>query len=199
MYDDTIKTYDVAGADGLQYRVRVSPDDDRHPLEDAGDDALPIMDTDTDWDTSDAEEFEEHCTEYEPSLEEVARLRMLEPVGRWARHAPRQYVDVMRTAHALEREGVEPAYALEIARGMTKWLQGWYNDDWHYVGITVTALDERGDETDDEQSLCGIEWDESADDHEKDVAEYVTDLVYECSHARRRAAHPNQMELNFYA
>ncbi len=38
-------------------------------------------------------------------------------------------------------------------------LRRWCNGDWHYVGVVVTLLDEEGDETDEVESLWGIESD----------------------------------------
>lgn len=55
------------------------------------------------------------------------------------------------------------------------YLQGWYNDDWHWCGITVMLLDDEGDDTEHEASLWGLPSDD-AECHEEVIKELVRDI-----------------------
>jgi hypothetical protein len=54
-------------------------------------------------------------------------------------------------------------------------LRAWCNDQWHYVGCVVTLLDEDDEETDEAESLWGIESD--ADEYLQETALELADEI----------------------
>jgi hypothetical protein len=82
------------------------------------------------------------------------------------RHSKRYY-DVAGTLKLARKDGWGVSDPREgetkrqqLARAVEQdfaYLQGWANDDWHYVGVTVTLLDEDGEKTDISTSLWGVE------------------------------------------
>lgn len=70
------------------------------------------------------------------------------------------------------------------------YLQGWYNDDWHWCGITVMLLDDEGDDTEHEESLWGL-CSGDADHHE----EVIKELVGEIQRQVKREAEKGQTPL----
>lgn len=66
----------------------------------------------------------------------------------------------------------------EIAAAAVEWdfdfLRRWCDDQWHYVGVVVTLLDSAGDETDESESLWGIESEST-----ECIAEVAQELVEE--------------------
>lgn len=66
--------------------------------------------------------------------------------------------------------------AADAARADFERLRGWCNDQWCWIGVVVTLLDDDGDETDKSASLWGIE---------SDAGEYLQtvahDLADECA------------------
>lgn len=59
------------------------------------------------------------------------------------------------------------------ARRNFDYLKAWCNDEWHYVGVIVTLLDEDGEETDIDASLWGVE--DSDDDYIREEARRLAD------------------------
>lgn len=63
--------------------------------------------------------------------------------------------------------------AAETARIDFEYLRAWCNDEWRYVGIDVTLLDEDGEETSISSSLWGVE------DHDDYPAQVAQELAAE--------------------
>lgn len=59
------------------------------------------------------------------------------------------------------------------ARQNFEYLKAWCDDEWHYVGVIVTLLDEDGEETGISDSLWGVE--DSDDDYISEVARNLAD------------------------
>lgn len=78
----------------------------------------------------------------------------------------------------------EQAHAAALAD--FEYLRRWCNDDWHYCGITVTLLDDEGDDTDISASLWGVEDDGYCSDH----VPIIQDLIVECEHEENRNKYP---------
>lgn len=47
--------------------------------------------------------------------------------------------------------------AAKAARADYEYLRAWCNDEWHYVGVIVTLLDDEGNETEVSDAIWGIE------------------------------------------
>lgn len=47
--------------------------------------------------------------------------------------------------------------AAKAARADFEYLRGWCNDEWRYVGVVVTLLDDEGEKTEVSDSLWGVE------------------------------------------
>lgn len=71
------------------------------------------------------------------------------------------------------RFGREPTRKQIIAEAVERdfdRMRSWCNDQWCYVGVVVTALDDEGDETDETESLWGIE---------SDSRDYIAEVAHE--------------------
>lgn len=63
--------------------------------------------------------------------------------------------------------------AAKAARADFEFLRSWCNDEWHYVGVIVTLLDQDGDMTDISSSLWGVEGD--SEDYINQIANELAD------------------------
>ena len=82
----------------------------------------------------------------------------------------KRFYDFAEACRIAQRDGWDaPPYktgtarqrAARAARADFDYLRAWCRDDWHYVGVIVTLLDEDGDEV-DSASLWGVEDSDSA-------------------------------------
>jgi len=139
----------------------------------------------------------------ELDIEEVVRHKMMRrlssPDHRHTRGV--EYYDVWETLKIAKHDGWGVANPTglspeEVTMAAIEedfnYLRGWYNDDWHWCGITVIALDEDGEDTAQEESLCGI----SSDDGEYHE-EVIRDLVQQIKYHVRQAANVLQIPLPF--
>ena len=140
----------------------------------------------------------------ELDLEEVVRHQMMRVLSRADRRGGYWRVyDVWETMKVAKANGwrdlkweAEHPNATEEERLMAavdadfNYLQGWYDDDWHWCGITVILLDEEGDPTGDEASLWGL----CSDDAERHE-EVIADLVSEIQRQVKREAEKGQIPL----
>ena len=138
----------------------------------------------------DPKTFGEDPEDGELDLEEAVRhkmMRVLRTGSTWRNDSWRVY-DVWETMKVAKADGwrdlkweAEHPNATEEERLMAavdadfNYLQGWYNDDWHWCGITVMLLDEEGDPTEDEASLWGLCSDD-AEYHEEVIKDLVTQI-----------------------
>ena len=140
----------------------------------------------------------------ELDLEEVVRHQMMRVLDTASRRQTWYRVyDVWETMKVAKADGwrdlkweAEHPNATEEEKLMAavdadfNYLQGWYNDDWHWCGITVMLLDEEGDPTEDEASLWGL----CSDDAERHE-EVIADLVWDIQAAMRLDAQKGQTPL----
>lgn len=70
-------------------------------------------------------------------------------------------------------EGIKKQKAARAVEVNFEWMRRWCNDQWEYVGVVVTLLDEEGEETDQTASLWGIESDDNQ--HIEEVAKELAD------------------------
>jgi len=136
----------------------------------------------------------------EPDMEEVVRHKMMRVLSRADRRGGYWRVyDVWETMKVAKKDGwgvANPAGLTPdeiIAKAIDNdfnYLQGWYNDDWHWCGITVMLLDEEGDPTEDEASLWGL-----CSDDDEYHEEVIKDLVSEIQRQVKREAEKGQIPL----
>lgn len=77
-------------------------------------------------------------------------------------------------AHPYNTDGKETKrqQAAKAARADYEYLRAWCNDEWHYVIIIVTLLDDEGNETEVSDSLGGVE---TLNDHHHEQARLIAD------------------------
>lgn len=107
-------------------------------------------------------------------MEQAARMQMAKLLyAKQGRHDKNLYLDVWETLKIARKDGWggtdhTPEEAVER---MYQWMRGWYNDDWHYIGIEVTNKSNG-----QRASLWGVE-SEDTNYHE----EVIADLIAETS------------------
>lgn len=124
------------------------------------------------------------------------------PVSEWTRRdkAPgeivlcedgrsRRYYDFAAAVKMAKREGWDAApynsdksqtkgqQAAKAAMADFEHLRRWCNDQWFFAAITVTLLDDNGDETEIAQSIGGVELDRYYD--ESEIEFIADDLIHE--------------------
>lgn len=202
---------DTREIDGSKYRIEWQYDDTFGRPEAESDGHGVRIDLDYDPETF----GEDHDPEGgELDLEEVVRHKMMRVLhhGSTWRNDPWRVYDVWETMKVAKADGwrdlkweAEHPNATEEERLMAaveadfNYLNGWYNDDWHWCGITVMLLDEEddeddegdeGDDTEHEESLWGLCSDD-AEYHE----EVIKDLVGEIQRQVKREAEKGQTPL----
>ena len=174
--------------DGRAFRVDWRYDETRGPPEHESDGHGVIADVASNPETYG--EGHDPETDDELDMEEVVRHKMMRVLRRgstWRGEDWRVY-DVWETMKQAKAEGwrslkweAEHPNATEEEKLMAavdadfEFLAGWYNDDWHWCGITVRLLDEDGDPTTYDASLWGL----SSDDdeyHDEVIAELVREV-----------------------
>ena len=188
---DVIDSFHHEGKDGITYRVDILPDHDTHPLE--MDEAIQL--TAMDWNPTDEDELEDYIERYDPSLEDLAELKLMRQIRLGGRRGDVQYFNTLKTVHYLVKEcGCKLEDAQRQADRLYDWLDGYYHDQWFYVYIRVTPLDVDGNPEDDfVETLGGIEYDYT----NRDITEYIEDAIIESNWNRRRSQNEGQLELDF--
>jgi len=92
----------------------------------------------------------------------------------------KRYYDFAGACRTALREGWDMAtnkeQAAKAARADYEFLRAWCADQWRYVIIDVTLLDEEGEPTEVQDTLCGVEtWN---DYHETQAHTMVDDLAH---------------------
>ena len=187
--------------DGRKYRIEWDYDDTPGRPEEESDGHGVCADI-----NFDPKAFGEDPEDGELDLEEVVRHKMMRVLDTASRRQTWYRVyDVWETMKVAKANGwrslkweAEHPSATEEEKLMAavdadfNYLQGWYNDDWHWCGITVMLLDEEDDEDDegDEASLWGLTSDD--DEHHEEV---IKDLVGEIQRQVKREAEKGQIPL----
>lgn len=186
---------------GKKYRVEWIADDDMgSPLD--WSDCHGVTER-MDWNPTNDEQLEQHIADNEPELEEETRLRMMRVLSRpMSCYDSGLYYDFMASCELARTEwGVEPEKVVEIVEKDYAYLKGWYDDDWHWVILEVTALDE--DDEPDETLSASVGGFESTivhprnDDDRQYHDDAINDLIAEVEHMRRKTLHAGQLELDF--
>ena len=183
--------------DGRKYRIDWHYDDTSGRPEDESDGHGVCADINFDPKT-----FGEDPEDGELDLEEAVRHKMMRVLDTTSRRQTWYRVyDVWETMKVAKADGwrdlkweaehpnaTEEEKLLAAVDADFNYLKGWYNDDWHWCGITVMLLDEEDDEH--EESLWGLCSDD-AEYHE----EVIKDLVGEIQRQVKREAEKGQIPL----
>ena len=155
-----------------------------------------------DWNPTHEEQLEQHLLDYEPELEEETRLRMMRALSRstsW-RDGDGLYYDVLSSLHLARTEWGfdDPVKAMEVVEKDFAYLKGWYDDDWHWLTVSVAPLDEDGEPMEDHREYCGgyestIVHD---DEYKCDRDSAIGDLIHSVEYVLKRELHKDQMELD---
>lgn len=125
----------------------------------------------------------ENCEGHGPVSDwETRSKRAGELVLNSDRHAKRFY-DFAESCRIARRDGWDAApynegsetkrqQAAKAARSDFEYLRAWCNDEWRYVGVIVTLLDDEGEKTEVSDSLWGVE---TYNDHHEAEARAIAD------------------------
>jgi hypothetical protein len=156
-----------------------------------------------DWNPTDEEQLEQHLLDYECELEEETRLRMMRQLSRPSnRYDSGLYYDVLASLHLARTEwGVEPARCMEVVEKDFEYLEGWYDDDWHWLTVGVAPLDADGEIDEDHREYCGGYESTLFNDYGDNAnAEYrkeiIEDKIHEVEWTMRKELHKDQLELD---
>lgn len=167
---------------GTRYRVDWEYDEDCGAPEKESDGHGVIVEL-----ADDPADYTDYFYGSEPDMEEVIRHKMMRRLSQDShyRRGNVTYYDVWETRKKAKTEGwgvanpmgLSPDEIIDAAiEADFTYLHGWYNDHWHWCGITVTLLaeDEDGDDEDTEwdSSLWGV-----CSDDDKHHAEVITELL----------------------
>lgn len=186
---DTFETFEHVGKDGITYKVEYFYDTDT-TLEDYEEFAVV---TEMDFDPTDEGVLDDYIETYEPTLEKEAQLRLMRKMTPHRGFRP-LFFDVFATQQKFMRDsGVSAEEAMRYTEQSFDFFNGWYNEEWYFIGIRVTPLDEEGNpEPDYAESIWGVEY-----RHNNDLTEYIDDLIAESNWNRRRSQNEGQLEINF--
>jgi len=183
---------------GRQYRVRWIQDHDAtSPLE--WSDCHGVV-VEMGWNPLSEYQMEQHLLDEEPDLEEETRLRMLRPLYKNSRGVRDLYYDVMASLEVARTEWghVTPEDCMKAVDADYKYLKGWYDDEWHWVFLELTAIIDGELDFDIQSNVGGYESGLALDeDMAEDKLAVLDEAVKELEWDRRRLSHPAQMELAF--
>jgi hypothetical protein len=168
------------------------------------------------FDPSDEDEVESHF-EYnfddddEDMLKERARLSLMRVLRyRQGRYDNTMCYDVFATLEIAKRDGWGVSKEWEAAHPDATendklmhainqdfdYLEGWYDDKWHWCTVGVAPLDKDGEPDEDHREYCGGYESTILDtEHKKWHDEVVEDRIHDVEWALRKELHKDQMEL----
>lgn len=205
MSDHFIHQETYVHASGKQYRVVVEHDDwtgapDKEYPDSHGE-LVELL-----FDPTDDDAVQDHLDRWvsdDDHLEQRARYALMRPLGQYrCRYRGEvRYYDVWETRKkAIAEWGVPPEKAGEVVDKDYAYLQGWYDDDWHWCSVTVYALDEDGEMLDDYSNSCsGFESTIIEPKNRAQLVEVIEDSIHSIEHEIRRAMHLGQLELPLFA
>jgi hypothetical protein len=217
---DVFHTETYTHASGKQYHVEWSYDHDHGaPHEDYEGHGEVI---ELDFDPTDEEEVSNYFDYYFEAdddgvdlLTEQARLSMMRVLRfRHGRHDKLVCYDVMATMTRAREEGwgmskewkakhpdaTETDIIMAAINEDFKYLEGWYDDRWHWCTVGVAPLDEDGEPIEEHRAYCGG-YESTILDHDQTAhrTEIIEDQIHEVEWALRRELHKDQMELPLFA
>jgi hypothetical protein len=208
MSNDSYHTEIYTHKSGKKYHVELYYDHDMGPPQDEGD-GYGVTER-LDWNPTDEEQLEQHLCDYEPEIEEETRLRLMRQLSseNWGSSA--LYYDVLSSLHKAREEGWGAGAEWKAANpNATKeeelmyvvnkdfdHLKGWYDDDWHWVTVSVAPLNEDDEPDEDHREYCGG-YESTIVDHDqrKWFDEVIEDLAHSVEHSLKQELHKGQLEL----
>lgn len=133
-------------------------------------------------------------------MEERARMSMMRELGGYGynHRGTRKYYDVWESLKKAKTEwGItDEAKAREVVDKDFEYLDGWYNDDWHWTTVFVYATNEDG-EKDEEFYHCIGGYESTIIDAENrsDFVEVIEDCIYQVERDIHKELHKDQLEL----
>ena len=215
---DVFHTETYTHANGKQYHVEWSYDHCFGAPNEEHDGHGEVIELD--FDPTDEEEVESHL-EYnfdvddDELLTEQARLSMMRVLRfRYGRHDKVLCYDVMATMTIAKRDGWGVSKEWEAAHPDAteqdklmaainedfKYLEGWYDDRWHWCTVGVAPLDENGEPDEEHREYCGG-YESTILDHDQKRwhDEVIEDQIHDVEWTLRKELHKDQMELPLYA
>lgn len=200
MQDEYLLSKDVyAHKNGLKYAVNWSYDNDSgSPLEVGECGPTEVMN----WDPTDQEDLDWHIESYDVGLEEESRLRLLKVLRKPNRmQATGIYYDYLTALNKAHTEwGItDHDAAVRAVDADYEWLKGWYNDDWHWVTLSVAPIDSLTNTVTEtlRQYRNGYESSILEDKNAEWARVSIEEVIAEIEWERRLESNPNQMELSF--
>lgn len=207
---DTYHTEIYTHKSGKKYHVELTYDHDMGPPQEEAD-GYGVTER-MDWNPTDEEQLEQHINDYELELEEETRLRMMRVLVRdsnWRDEG--LYYDVLSSLHKARSEGwgagaewraanptaTKEEELMHIVNKDFEHLEGWYDNDWHWVTVSVAPLDEDGEPLEDHREYCGG-YESTIVDHENIAykQEAVDDLIHSVEYSLKQELHKGQLELD---
>ena len=150
-----------------------------------------------DFDPQDEDEWPERITN---QLEDDYKMRLplfrrLEQRNHGYYGASLLYYDFVASLNrAVEVWGTKPEDAEQAVEQDFAYLRGWYNDEWHWVTVRATPLDDEGEpDIEFADYMGGIE--SLAIDKREELEFIINDIICGIEGAKHNELHKNQMEL----
>lgn len=169
---------------GLKYRAKFYADSDRES---------PDKEHDCHGVTHETRRSVEAILEAD-GLSDDARMRL--PLFRelYSERGSYTYYDVIGSINrAVSEWGCKPEDAQAAVDQDFEYLRGWYQNEWHWMYVTLTKLDEDGNETTDCTSCGGYE--SMLLDGEQELSSVLCGMAWEIESNIRAELHKNQLEL----
>ncbi len=132
-------------------------------------------------------------------LEERARMSMMRPLGKYSsyRHGTRKYYDVWESLKKAKSDwGItDDEKAREAVDKDFAYIDGWYEDDWHWCTVFVYATDEDGEKSDDYDCIGGYESTIIEAENREGFEEVIEDCIHQVERDIRARLHKDQLEL----
>jgi hypothetical protein len=210
MSNDSYHTEIYTHKSGKKYHVELYYDYDMGPPQQEGD-GYGVTER-LDWNPTNEEQLEQHIIDNEPEIEEETRLRLMRQLSNENWGSSALYYDVLSSLHKAREEGWGAGAEWKAANpNATKeeelmyvvnkdfdHLKGWYDDDWHWVTVSVAPLNEDDEPDEDHREYCGG-YESTIVDHDqrKWFDEVIEDLAHSVEHSLKQELHKNQLELAF--
>lgn len=117
-------------------------------------------------------------------------MRNITPYRR-LKHQDLWYDFVTSLNVAIKEWGVSPENAVQAVEQDFKYIYGWYNDEWYWIGITIQRADEDDPWHDTAHSVGGYE--SLILDNSKDRTEVLADMVHELESQIHHEFHKDQL------
>ena len=203
MSDDIIHTETYEHKNGKKYIVEVQIDYDFGAPDTEHDGHGPVVELDFDPGNPDDIDYyiEINTKEDSPEeLEERARMGMMRELGRYSyRYAgQRKHYDVWAALKIAKKDWgcTTDEEAQAAVDDDFKYLNGWYNDDWHWCTVFVYATTEDGEKDEEYYSAVGgYESTIIEAENRAHLVEVIEDCIHQVEYEIRQARHPGQREL----